>query len=86
MLVDRLEGSGWVHREPHPTDRRAVLLELADAPAGVPAGLAAYHARIEALSGGVPGEHREALSAFLQKAAEAAAEAAEELGRQTARR
>ena len=28
MLVDRLERAGWVHRRPHPGDRRYVLIEL----------------------------------------------------------
>ena len=26
MLVDRLEQAGWVHRRPHPGDRRYVLI------------------------------------------------------------
>jgi len=26
MLVDRLERAGWVHRRPHPGDRRYVLI------------------------------------------------------------
>ena len=28
-LIDRLETAGFVHRAPHPTDRRSVVLELA---------------------------------------------------------
>lgn len=27
-LVDTLEAGGWVHRTPHPTDRRATIVEL----------------------------------------------------------
>jgi DNA-binding MarR family transcriptional regulator len=30
-LVDRLEGGGYISRQPHPSDRRSVLLELAPA-------------------------------------------------------
>jgi DNA-binding MarR family transcriptional regulator len=30
-LVDALEADGWVSRKPHPTDRRATLLELTPA-------------------------------------------------------
>ena len=46
MLVDRLERAGWVHRRPHPGDRRYVLIELSPlAAASAPEGLAVYHAR-----------------------------------------
>src|SRR5215469_17495425 len=31
MLVDRLERAGWVHRRPHPTDRRYILVALSAA-------------------------------------------------------
>jgi DNA-binding MarR family transcriptional regulator len=82
MLVDRLEQGGWVHRRPHPTDRRYVLVELTPrALDRVPPGLAAYHARIAALTVGVPAEHRAAVGRFLQAAAEAAAQAAADLSR-----
>lgn len=84
MLVDRLVHGGWVHRRPHPGDRRAVLLELAvEAPNSIPAGLAQYHRRIETLTARIPREHREAVRTFLQEATEAAARAAEGLGGQT---
>ncbi len=81
MLVDRLERGGWVRRRPHPSDRRAVLLELAsEARTAPPKGLAEYHERIDALTKAIPDEHREAVSVFLQAAADAAARAVEELG------
>ena len=81
MLVDRLERGGWVRRRPHPSDRRAVLLELAsEARTGVPTGLAEYHERIDALAKAIPDEHREAVCVFLQAAADAAARAVERLG------
>ncbi len=80
MLADRLERAGWVSRRPHPTDRRSVLLELsAHAAERTPAGLARYHAAIQALAAKVPAEHREILRAFLAGAAQAAAGAADDI-------
>jgi len=82
MLVDRLERAGWVRRRPHPSDRRYVLVELSEqVPERTPAGLAAYHARIRAIAGKVPAEHRDAVRSFLQAAADAASSAAAELRR-----
>lgn len=80
MLADRLERAGWVHRRPHPSDRRATLLELsAQAAERAPAGLTAYHAAIKALTAAVPPDQREAVCAFLQAAGDAAASAADKL-------
>src|SRR5271169_3125 len=77
MLVDRLEQGGWVRRRPHPSDRRYVLVELSpQALDRTPPGLAAYHARITAITASVPAAHRDAIGRFLQAAAEAATEAA----------
>ena len=74
MLVDRLERAGWVHRRPHPGDRRYALIELSSrAAASAPEGLAAHHARIRALAAGVPPGQREAVAAFLAAAAATAA-------------
>jgi len=82
MLVDRLEHAGWVHRRPHPGDRRYVLIELSPlAAASAPEGLAAYHSRIRALAADVPAGHREAVAAFLAAAADAAAAAVTGLSR-----
>lgn len=82
MLVDRLSSSGWVRRCPHPSDRRAVLLELVvGGPGGVPAGLPQYHDRIQALVSGIPAKQREPIRAFLDAAAEAASRAAKDLHR-----
>jgi DNA-binding MarR family transcriptional regulator len=73
VLVDRLEGAGWVARKPHPTDRRAVLLELdRKALASLPAGLGEYHAAIAAAARAVAPEHRDATAAFLSAASTAA--------------
>jgi DNA-binding MarR family transcriptional regulator len=80
MLVDRLERGGWVQRRPHPSDRRYTLLELtAQAERDEPAGLARYHAAIRSLVTSVPPRYRAPLRAFLDEAAQAAAEAASEL-------
>jgi DNA-binding MarR family transcriptional regulator len=83
MLVDRLEAAGFVHRRPHPTDRRYVLLELsAQALQRAPAGLAAFHAAITDLVATVPADHGEIISSFLLAAADAAALAAGRLAGQ----
>jgi len=82
MLVDRLEAAGWVWRRPHPSDRRYVLVELTQhAGERTPAGLAAYHAQIQAIAASVPAPHRDAIAGFLQAAADAASSAAAELRR-----
>jgi DNA-binding MarR family transcriptional regulator len=82
MLVDRLEHAGWVHRRPHPGDRRYVQIELSPlAAASTPEGLAAYHSRIQALADDVPAGQREAVAAFLAAATDAAAAAVAELSR-----
>lgn len=82
MLVDRLERAGWVHRRPHPGDRRYVLLELSpQAAASAPQGLTAYHSRVRALAAGVPAGQRAAVTAFLAAAADAAAAAVTDLSR-----
>jgi DNA-binding MarR family transcriptional regulator len=84
VLVDRLERSGLVTRMPHPSDRRAVLLELKrDALAELPEPLAAYHATIAAAARAIPAECREAVAAFLQAATANAAAGAEALRKPT---
>src|SRR3954464_13537612 len=80
VLVDRLERSGWVTRAPHPSDRRAVLLELKrDALAELSEPLAAYHASVAAAARAIPGECREAVAAFLNAVSIDAAARAEAL-------
>ena len=82
MLVDRLERAGWVHRRPHPSDRRYGRSSChRDAAASAPEGLAAYHSRSGALAAQVPAGQREAVAAFLAAAADAAAAAVTELSR-----
>lgn len=80
LLVDRLEKAGLVTRRPHPTDRRAVLLELNRAAAGhASAPLAGYHAALAVAARTLVALEREAAASFLEAAASAAAEAAEAL-------
>jgi DNA-binding MarR family transcriptional regulator len=45
-LVDALEKSGHVRRTPHPTDRRAVLVELTDAATEAMAQMQEEHAQL----------------------------------------
>ena len=47
-LVDALEASGHVRRTPHPTDRRAVRLELTPAAGELMARMQVEHAEVEA--------------------------------------
>ena len=76
MLVDRLERSGWVSRRPHPSDRRAVIVEPSEnALAQVPTALADFHAAIERAASEIPVEHRKAAVAFLTTVSSAASEA-----------
>jgi len=82
MLVDRLERAGWVHRRPHPTDRRATLLELsAQAAEREPEPLSSDHGTIAALAAAAPAAERGTIHAFLQAAAGAASDAAARLVR-----
>lgn len=77
QLVDRLEGAGWVSRRPHPSDRRAVLLEL-DSRAveeALPL-LRQFHAKLADAAAQVSPSERQAVAAFLGAAATAASEAA----------
>lgn len=46
-VLDRLAGRGWIVREPHPTDRRAVLLRLTTAGRGVARTVAQAYDRVE---------------------------------------
>jgi DNA-binding MarR family transcriptional regulator len=74
VLVDRLERSGWVRRRPHPSDRRAVVVEPAPGVlAQAPKALADFHTAIEQAAAEVAPEHREALAAFLMTVTGAAA-------------
>jgi DNA-binding MarR family transcriptional regulator len=80
MLVDRLERAGWVHRRPHPTDRRFILIELSpEAQERAPEGLEVFHSSVQALVDRVPPAQRAIICRFLDAAAEAAARAAHDI-------
>ncbi len=62
-LVDSLEAAGYVERRDHPADRRAVLVTLTDAAAGMMTGMEADHSRLAArLLEAVPEADREAFT------------------------
>ena len=55
MLVDALEAKGYVRRTPHPSDRRAVMVELTPLAADVMTRMQSDHAELsEALLAAVP--------------------------------
>ncbi|MGW8482842.1 MarR family winged helix-turn-helix transcriptional regulator [Microbacterium sp. NPDC055903] len=61
-LVDALERSGHVRRMPHPTDRRAVLVELTDTAAAEMARMQQEHAELDAaLRSAIAPEDRDAV-------------------------
>jgi DNA-binding MarR family transcriptional regulator len=75
VLVDRLERAGWVRRRPHPSDRRAVVVELAPGALDqVPEALVEFHQAIESAAARVAPEHRDALARFLEEVSQVAAE------------
>lgn len=62
-LVDTLEAAGYVERRDHPADRRAVLVTLTAAAAGMMAGMEADHAHLaDRLLEAVPEADREAFT------------------------
>jgi DNA-binding MarR family transcriptional regulator len=80
VLVDRLERGGWVRRRPHPTDRRAVVVEPAPgALARAPKALADFHTAIELATTEATREQREAIASFLRAVTGAATRTASAL-------
>lgn len=79
LLVDRLEHGGLVSRRPHPTDRRAVLVEVNRSAAAQMSSLDPYHAAVTAATRSLSAAERDAIAAFLDTITAAAAEAAETL-------
>ncbi|MDA0269878.1 MAG: MarR family transcriptional regulator [Chloroflexi bacterium] len=59
-LVDNLEGEGLVRRRVHPTDRRAMLVELLARPEAALSPLVAYHLEAGSLFDGMDVADREA--------------------------
>lgn len=74
-LVDRLEEQGLVVREPHPSDRRALLAKLTPHGREVVADVMPRHnARAKAVFGALTGEERKQLVQLLNRLADAARE------------
>jgi predicted transcriptional regulator len=84
FLVDRLEQAGFVHRRPHPTDRRATLVTLSpgteqpDLPE-----LVQYHQATRAAASQLSAACRTAVTHFLSAVIAHAADATTELQRRT---
>jgi DNA-binding MarR family transcriptional regulator len=78
-LVDRLEKAGYVRRAADPHDRRKVIVEPLDRPAGLDGALDPARRRIGEILGGYTPEQLSVLFDYFTRAAEAYREAAEEL-------
>jgi DNA-binding MarR family transcriptional regulator len=78
-VIDRLERHGWVARNPHPKDRRSVVVRMTEQ--SIEAGARIYLPYSEALArlaAGLPAASRKAITDFLEKAADIAAQHARE--------
>ncbi|HEX9088004.1 MAG TPA: MarR family transcriptional regulator [Arthrobacter sp.] len=74
-LIDRLVSSGHVRREPHPTDRRSLLIVPTVATdAEVRATLGDMHRRMMAVAEGLSAEEARTVVSFLRRMSEAVAE------------
>ncbi|MFL6134305.1 MAG: MarR family winged helix-turn-helix transcriptional regulator [Nocardioidaceae bacterium] len=68
QLVDRLERHALVRRVPHPTDRRATLVQLLpDAALPELPELAEYHQELQHAAEELTGDEHSALTTFLQR-------------------
>jgi DNA-binding MarR family transcriptional regulator len=79
-LIDRLERLGWVRREPHPSDRRSIVIRKATPPSS--AALQLYRpvaTRIRRAAERLSADERAAAVRFLEDAAAAAREHADRL-------
>ena len=71
-LIDRLVSSGHVRREPHPTDRRSlVIVPTAATDAEVRETLGEMHRRMLAVAEGLSAEESRVIVSFLRRMAEA---------------
>ncbi len=70
-LLDRLEAAGHIHREPHPSDRRALSIVVSPGTrALVSAAVGAEHARRLRVAATLSTEERRAVTRFLSAIAE----------------
>ena len=80
-LLDRLVGSGHVRREPHPTDRRSlVIVPTAASDSEVRATLGDMHRRMKAVAGELSAAEAGVVVRFLRRMSEAVAEPGAEAG------
>lgn len=81
VLVDGLERDGFAERVPHPTDRRATLVELTSRGRDtVESRYAAHHARAVAMFDRMPSSDRQALLTGLRSLLDHLCRAADEEG------
>jgi DNA-binding MarR family transcriptional regulator len=79
-LIDRLERLGWVRREPHPTDRRSVIVRrVSESTSEGEQVWAPLVAELLRAAGRMTAAEREACVRFLETAADQVAERATEL-------
>lgn len=71
-LVDRLERLGWAGREPHPDDRRKVVVRASEAALAIGlAEIGPMAAAIAELAASYPAKEQRAIEGFLARAADA---------------
>ena len=74
-MLDRLVSSGHVRREPHPTDRRSlVIVPTVETDAEVRATLGDMHRRMMAVAEDLSAEEARTVVSFLRRMSEALAE------------
>jgi DNA-binding MarR family transcriptional regulator len=78
-LVDRLERLGWVAREPHPSDRRSIVVRRTRAKTEAEQVYAPFAAVLERAAAKLTAAERDATVRFLDAAATAAREQADRL-------
>ena len=81
QLADRLERLGWVTREPHPTDRRSVIIRRSSR-RGLSEAETIYRdvgRRVAQAAARMSPAEREAMVRFLKEATEVAAASADDL-------
>jgi len=78
-LVDRLERLGWARREPHPTDRRSIVVSVAQSGGAVEALYGPFGEALAEAALKLSAAERTAATRFLEDAAAIAAEQANRL-------
>lgn len=80
QLVDRLENLGLVRRGPHPTDRRATLVQLvSDAALPDMPELGSYHRELLAAAQALSPSARQEITTFLERLAGQADQTSEDM-------